>query len=122
MSILNLTQHESTPAQREAGVYDFSAPGRQVLNGWLTVGDLPTVEDLAERAARIADMVPEGIDAAMIGGAGPLMRALRRELKARGVTPLEAFSRREVTEVTGPDGKVTKVATFVHAGWWPDVD
>jgi hypothetical protein len=58
----------------------------------------------------------------MIGGAGPVMRALRLALKGWGIQPREAFSRRETVESHAPDGRVTKTAVFVHAGWWPDVD
>lgn len=122
MRIVNLTQHPASPAQIAAGVVDLSAEGRKVLARLLTVDEIPSEDDLFARAEQVVDRCWDGSPAAMIGGAGPLMRALRRVLKARGVRPLEAFSRRETVEKIGPDGVVTKTAVFVHAGWWPDVD
>lgn len=119
--IVNLTQHVASPEQIEVGVSDLTPEGRKALTGLLTVGAIPTVEELETRAAAIAALAPEGINAAMIGGASPLMRALRRALKARGVQPLEAFTERRSVEVFTPTG-VEKRAIFVHAGWWPDVD
>jgi hypothetical protein len=134
MTILNLTQHISTPTQREAGVVDLPAEARARLTALLTVEDIPTEEDLHERSmeifciaeewcalAREAGVAP-GSFRAMVGGAAPLVRLLRLDLKARGVKPLEAFSRRHVVETTLPDGSVRKTVDFVHAGWWPDVD
>jgi hypothetical protein len=121
-AIFNLTQHNSTPTQAEVGVVDPSADVHRQIKKLLDVPEVPTSEDLHERAEGLALMVPAGTVKALIGGAGPLMRLLRRELKTRGVEPLEAFSRRVVVETTTPDGRVVKTSDFVHAGWWPDVD
>lgn len=121
-SIINLTQHPATPTQIAAGVVDLTPEGRRVLARLLTIDEIPTADEIETRAEEIIDTCWDGSTAAMIGGAGPLMRALRHALKARGVQPLEAFSRREAVEKTGPDGAVVKTAIFVHAGWWPDVD
>lgn len=122
MTIINLTQHAATPHQTAAGVVDLTPEGRRALGRLLTIDDIPTAAALEARAEEIVVTCWDGSMSAMIGGAGPLMRALRRALKARGVQPLEAFSRRETVETTNPDGVVTKTTVFVHAGWWPDVD
>lgn len=119
---INLTQHLTTPAQAAAGVGDLTPEGRRVLARLLTIDEIPTAEALEARAEEIVDTCWDGSMTAMIGGAGPLMRALRRALKARGVQPLEAFSRRETVETVSPEGKIIKTTVFVHAGWWPDVD
>ena len=129
MTILNLTQHLATPTQIAAGVVEPAPAGKAVIQQLLDVGDLPTVEDLVERAEGLAAFASDhstmsGEARFMVGGAGPLMRVLRRALKSRitDVQCLEAFSRRVVVETTLPDGSVRKTADFVHAGWWPDVD
>ncbi len=123
MTILNLTQHAATASQLEAGVVEPRPEVKAAIQKLLTVEDLPTEEDLRERASAIASTAASsGYREAMIGGAGPVMRALRLALKGWGIQPREAFSRRETVESHAPDGRVTKTAVFVHAGWWPDVD
>lgn len=128
--ILNLTQHLATPEQIAAGVVDLPAPQRSELIEALTVNDLPTWAELAARAEFIAELAcqnglggDEADDphpqAAMIGGAGPLMRALLPALTARGISARESFSRRESVDAVQADGTVRKTATFRHVGWWP---
>lgn len=133
-TILNLTQHDATPTQREAGVVDLPAEARARLTALLTVDDLPSEEDLHERSMAIFEIAEEwcaqrieagvapGNFRAMVGGLPCLIRVLRHDLRARGIKPLEAFSRRVVMETTLPDGTVRKIADFVHVGWCPDVD
>ena len=58
----------------------------------------------------------------MIGGALWLMGPLARALRARGLDPVFAFSRREVAEEVQADGTVRKVAVFRFAGWVPVVE
>lgn len=126
--ILNLTQHAATPEQVAQGVVDLSPEGRKLLGEWLTFSTRPGVDEIHRRADLIANMadgdsmaVPEtaGVSYyyAMIGGAPFLMSALENALIERGITPLYAFSVRESTEQTQPDGTVRKVNTFKHAGW-----
>lgn len=129
MSILNLTQHDATPTQAAAGVVEPSAEDKVIIKKLLNVPKVPSISDLLERAEGLAAIAHHhytmtGGTRFMVGGAGPLMRALRRSLKGRitDVAVLEAFSERVVVETTLPDGTVRKTADFVHAGWWPDVD
>ena len=53
----------------------------------------------------------------MIGGAPFFMGALEAALYRRDLTPLYAFSRREVVEKATDDGAVTKTAVFRHEGF-----
>jgi len=123
VEILNLTQHRPTPAQVEQGVVDLEGEKREQLIKLLTFNELPTPSEVRERAERIADMAVR-YEAAMIGGAPYLMGPLERELRKRGITPLYAFSRREVVEEVQPSGKwgkdgwvVRKTQVFRHLGF-----
>ena len=120
--ILNLTQHPATPEQIEAGVVDLPDSVRPALIGWLTFSQLPSreeIEDRAEALALLADsLLPEeGNPAAMIGGAPYLMAALEAALRNQRIRPLYAFSRRESAEQVLPDGTVRKTSIFRHAGF-----
>lgn len=126
--ILNLTQHAATADQIIAGVVDMHAAQAVHLRAALTFSGPPTAEAISERAEYIAELAccnglggDDGDDphphAAMIGGAGYLMPALERSLRARGIKPLHAFSMRQSVETTGADGVVHKSVEFRHAGW-----
>ena len=56
-------------------------------------------------------------DYVMIGGAPFFMAALESALRDVGVTPIYAFSKREVVEEPQSDGSVKKTAVFRHAGF-----
>jgi len=57
----------------------------------------------------------------MVGGAPFLMATLERELRRFGITPLYAFSRRDVIETT--EGGVTvKTSLFRHLGFIEPID
>lgn len=114
--MINLTQHNPTPDQIASGVVDLPAGDRATLRGLLTINDLPTAGDLAERAAGIAALAT-GHTAAMIGGAPYLMGPLAAALRAVGVTPYHSFTRRVVVETAAADGTTTKTAIFRHDGW-----
>lgn len=116
MVIANLTQHDSTPEQKAQGVVEPS--DKQSIRGLLTFNAIPSKEEMAERASKLADVaVNEKAEAAMIGGAPYFMSALERALKAEGIKPLYAFSARESVDVAQPDGSVRKVAVFRHLGF-----
>ena len=120
--ILNLTQHPATTEQIEAGVVDLPDSVRPALIGWLTFSQLPSreeIEDRAEALALLADsLLPEeGNPAAMIGGAPYLMAALEAALRNQRIRPLYAFSVRESAEQVLPDGTVRKTSIFRHAGF-----
>jgi len=118
MKILNLTLHEATQDQLDAGVVDLSDFGRRVLANTLTFDKLPdygTLKTSAETVAMFA--AGTGIKSAMIGGAPYFMPYLERALWAAGVRPLYAFSTRESIEEHQPDGSVIKKNTFKHLGF-----
>ena len=122
--IINLTQHDATPAQTASGVVNLPAEPCGAVRALLTFEERPDQAALETRAARIAAIaaialatLPRGGDHAMIGGAPYLMAPLERALLDRGITPLYAFSRRESVEETLSDGSTRKVAVFRHAGW-----
>lgn len=128
MTILNLTQHPATAEQVAAGVVDLPADRAWQLRAYLTFYSPPCAATIQQRAMEITTLAlfnnlggDDGDDPhplrAMIGGAGYLMPALEQCLREHGIEPLHAFTRREVVERTEPDGAVTKVAMFRHAGF-----
>lgn len=134
--ILNLTQHDPTPEQIEAGVTRGERSDASVaeFRKLLTFETLPTPTEVRQRAQQIADYarktftivdyggdsglcVNEPLQFAMIGGAPFLMAPLEEALRRVGIVPLYAFSTRESVEQVQPDGSVRKVAVFRHQGF-----
>lgn len=131
--ILNLTQHSASADQIAVGVVDLSGDELDSLKGALTFSELPTKQEIRERAEHIAELArmnglggDEGDSPfpaqAMIGGALWLMAPLAAELRLRSIEPVFAFSVRDTVEQKQPDGSVRKVAMFRHAGFVPAVD
>jgi len=123
--ILNMTQHLATDSQKEAGVFDFRPEKREDLCRRLTFDALPNVGTLVVRAQHIADMIPPGVEAVMIGGAGWFLPFLSRAIVRRSyvlgykIDMLMAFSQRKVVERVMEDGAVSKTAIFEHIGFIP---
>jgi len=119
--ILNLTQHEATSEQKEAGVVDLTEQEHAKLRNFLTFNDLPSCKEIEDRADLIAELASEYADPedryVMIGGAPFLMSALEDKLKALCFEPLYAFSKRNVIEEVQEDGKIKKTAIFKHIGF-----
>lgn len=118
--ILNLTQHVATPEQIKAGVFEPSAEDKLIIQNILTFDELPTREEISERARWLSEMAvhycyPNG--KAMIGGAPYLMSLLEDYLKHESVVPVYAFSKRESVDQVQPDESVRKVAVFRHCGF-----
>jgi len=116
--ILNLTQHPATPEQVSAGV--FEPQDKSEVQRLLTFDDLPSSEEVWDRARKLAQIARrEGATSAMIGGAPYLMAPLEEELVQGGssVAPLYAFSvRKSVEKVV--DGQTVKASVFVHIGFY----
>lgn len=113
MSIINLTQHQATNEQVEAGVVACSRP--EVLKVLLTFDSLPTRWEIQEAATELTLLaIQSGCKKAMVGGAPFLMGTLETTLKEAGIQPLYAFSVRESVESTDANGVVTKTARFKH--------
>lgn len=128
MIIINLTQHEATPEQVQAGVVEPPKEVKNDIRELLTFEQIPTKKEIQDRAhdlgliAAMTDLSPSGDGehyalSAMIGGAPFLMSALESALLDNGVTPLYAFSVRESQEKIMQDGSVSKVAIFRHKGF-----
>lgn len=119
--ILNLTQHIATPEQKAAGVVDLPEDQRQQLSELLTFHELPTQDELWERAAKVIRMARDTAGPlpakAMIGGAPFFMEHIIFYLKGAHIKPLYSFSQRVSIETTTPDGSVTKTSQFKHLGW-----
>ena len=124
--ILNLTQHQASTEQVEAGVVDLTGADLDELKRLLTFVDLPREGEPEERARAIADIarrasvaVAEGEEVfGMIGGAMWLMAPLEKALANAGIAPVYAFSVRESVEETLPDGSIKKTAVFRHKGFY----
>lgn len=127
MKILNLTQHPATQDQIAAGVIDLKGEQLKMLKSLLTFDDIPSVEEIENRAHDIALLVmfnglgnddddPSFLKA-MIGGAPYLMSALENALKSNSVVPVYAFSERMSVEEIQPDGSVRKLNKFKHKGF-----
>ena len=115
MKIVNLTQHEATREQIEAGV--FEPVEKELIKKLLTFTELPIIDELCDRAERLADIALEnGADAAMIGGAPYLMILLHDTLVGRDIQPLYAFSERVSVEKE-EGGKIIKTSVFKHVGF-----
>lgn len=129
--ILNLTQHDATPEQLEAGVIELDERGKSKLRKLLTFEELPSYGSVLKRAELIALLAVEYISSldiedddkwntkVMIGGAPYLMPALVKELEYNSFGAVCAFSKRVSKETTNPDGTVTKVNVFKHMGFVP---
>ncbi|MBI2030814.1 hypothetical protein HYT05_04290 [Candidatus Kaiserbacteria bacterium] len=114
--MLNLTQHTATADQVATGVVEPA--DKDLVRALITFDELPTSRELTAKAAALAQMADyDGFEVVMVGGAPFFMSALEAALKARGIRPLYAFSRRESAEEKTPDGGVKKTQVFRHAGW-----
>lgn len=115
--ILNVTQHDATPDQIVAGVVEPEGADKSELRELLTFKEPPCRRELQSRAERIARIVDTySYRSAMIGGAPFFMSHLERALTDLGITPVYAFSTREVVEVK-EGGTVRKASVFRHSGW-----
>jgi hypothetical protein len=122
-TVLNLTQHDATQAQRAVGIVDLPFVERERARTLLTFDTLPTKAEVRDRAQRLAALVRScevDTDTVMIGGALFLMTPLQEALSAYGYTTVFAFfSQRETLEERQPDGSVRKTTVFRHLGFVP---
>jgi hypothetical protein len=116
--IANLTQHNASPEQVEAGVVELDLSSSTNIRSKMTFNNLPTAEELTNVANDIAATVSAlGHTSAMIGGAPFFMSYLENALTAQNIQFMYAFSVRQSVETTNPDGSVTKTAVFKHLGF-----
>lgn len=119
--ILNLTQHAASAEQIEAGVIDIVGKDLESLKALLTFQDIPSAAEIDRRAREITRLAKDALFGqperkAMIGGALWLMAPLSFHLKAAGISPVFAFSKRESVEKV-VDGKTVKTNVFKHVGF-----
>lgn len=119
MTILNATQHTSTPAQKEQGVIDMLPEHRKQLVSLLTFDTLPSDVELFDRASSIVMLVSKyACEYVMIGGAPYLMPYLEQAIAIdTGKSCVYAFSKRVSKEIVNDLGEVIKTNTFVHEGF-----
>lgn len=116
--ILNLTQHVATADQVAAGVFDPHPEQAAQIQRLLTFDELPSREEIKRRATALAQFAKgERATVVMIGGAPWLMAELVDAMDCCDIEAVYAFSRREATEITRPDGTVEKRQIFRHAGF-----
>ena len=119
--IVNLTQHAASAEQIEAGVIDMVGKDLESLKALLTFEELPSAAEIDRRASEITRLAKDALFGqperkAMIGGALWLMAPLTFYLKAAGINPVFAFSKRESVEKV-IDGKTVKTNVFKHVGF-----
>lgn len=124
VGIINLTQHELTPEQKEFVDIECHTD-RNKVKELLTFTKLPTQIQILHRALDLAAIVQNIVDQdehinlflVLIGGAPYLMKPLIEELKEIGVTPVFSYTDRVSVETMQPDGSVIKTQVFKHLGY-----
>lgn len=133
--IVNLTQHDATPEQLEAGVVEPSAEIKALIKEHFTFDEIPSRKEIRESVVYVCNKMNYAMrdekkaqgkrpvevvgTKVMIGGAPFMMSELEGYLKAIGFDPVYAFSKREVQETHNEDGSVTKQMVFRHSGFVP---
>jgi len=117
MKILNLTQHNATPSQKEAGLVDLEGNELEELREIITFDSLPTFAELELASMALAMIAHEhGFENVLIGGACYFMPVLENHLKKCGFTPYYAYSKRNAVDKM-VDGKIVTEYTFEHEGF-----
>jgi hypothetical protein len=125
MAVLNLTQHNATKAQKKAGVHEPNVIDKKIVRKALTFDTYPSDEEIERRARQLALFASSFFQAhfdedeeklVMVGGALYLMLPLVRMLKERGLSPVTAFSQRQVIERVEGD-TVVKETIFQFGGF-----
>jgi hypothetical protein len=124
--ILNLTQHEPTPEQVEAGVVMLDEEFHESVRKLLTVDEVLPPWEIGSRIFDVILLIKRRYELmkdedrprkALIGGAPFLMSRLEFGLLRFGLMPVYAFSKRESVEEQMPDGSVVKKNVFKHRGF-----
>ncbi len=126
--VVNVTQHQPTSSQRDAGVTDFSPEVREELLQLLNIPELENGSEMTRRAAAIVNLcktesehwVSSGhpTPAFMLGGHPALTAIIHQQMDLCGMKRCYAFSRRESVESTDVvTGAVSKQNVFLHLGF-----
>lgn len=112
----NLTQHVASKEQITKGVVE--PLNKEEVKKILTFNDIPYMLEIHDKAKQLVKIAKkEEWEAVMIGGAPYLMYELEVRLRAANITPLYAFSKREVVEVKLSNGGIEKKSIFIHKGF-----
>ena len=122
--VLNLTQHNATTDQVNAGINDLPVDFQTALKGLLTFPTQYTRADLEYRALQIHELVrdfcgtsKEVLEGVMIGGMPSFMPVLESVLISKGIKVGYACTERKSVDKE-VDNKIIKTAVFVHAGMY----
>ena len=122
--ILNLTQHNATADQINAGINDIPVDFQNTLKGLLTFPTQYTRADLEYRSLQIHELVrdfcgtsKEVLEGVMIGGMPSFMPVLESVLISKGIKVGYACTERKSVDKE-VDNKIIKTAVFVHAGMY----
>ena len=122
--ILNLTQHNATADQINAGINDLPVDFQNTLKGLLTFPTQYTRADLEYRSLQIHELVrdfcgtsKEVLEGVMIGGMPSFMPVLESVLISKGIKVGYACTERKSVDKE-VDNKIIKTAVFVHAGMY----
>jgi hypothetical protein len=119
MQVFNLTQHEPTAKQIEAGLMprddrDEAEVKKLITFDWL---EEVTPSEMRRRAMCCAMIAQaSGAKYAMCGGVAYFVRYLENALIELGIKPIYSFSERRSVEVE-VDGVVEKKSVFVYVGF-----
>ena len=123
--ILNLTQHNATKDQQDAGIIDMPVEFQVALKGLLTFPTQYTRADLEYRALQIHELVrdfcgtsKEVLEGVMIGGMPSFMPVLESVLISKGINKVGYACTERKSVDKEVDGKIIKTAVFVHAGMY----
>lgn len=119
MRIFNLTQHSLTKEQVEGNeCFRKEAVPGDIICDRLTFNNIPTTEEMQERATELARIAAQhSAEGAIIGGAPYFMPYLEKELLRLNIIPMYSFSIRQSIEKKNADSTVIKTNIFKHAGW-----
>lgn len=126
-TILNLTQHQATQDQLDAGVFEPTPAQKARIKEILTFDSsvLKYPEIIEERAAEMAALVTQFYSSVhvklMIGGAPFFMGPLGNKLTNIGYKVVYSFTDRVSVDQVNEDGTITKTSVFKHLGFVPHI-
>ena len=119
MKVFNLTKHQMTQDQLEAG--GVNVPAAQSANNLQDFMAVPSHEELESRANALMNLASaagaELGDGVMIAGAMYFIPALVQAARNSWFTPTFSFTQRKAVEDKLPDGSVKLSYVFKHESW-----
>lgn len=121
LNVLNITQHQSTPDQKQAGVIDVSLDDQVQLKQLLTFQGLYDAKTITARVSELLCWLDELYPKSkvfLVGSMPPAANAiLERMFKEKGHTCVYSVSDRICVETHQVDGSVKKEYQFKHLGF-----